>query len=95
MCSLRDMGSAQLLAYMLVRQSGVVPMRPKYGLDALIATASNVVASISAQSDLNSLKVMSEVQHFALAAVPLALLAGVKGSVHLAARAGFDKMLVV
>jgi hypothetical protein len=44
---------------------------------------------------LNSLKVMSEVQHFALAAVPLALLAGVKGSVHLAARAGFDKMLVV
>lgn len=60
-----------------------------------MATASKVVASISAQRDLNSLRVMSDVQHFALAAVPLALLAGVKGSVHFAARAGFERMLVV
>ena len=58
-------------------------------------TALSVVASISAQRDLNSARVMSEVQHFELAGVPVTGSAGVKGSVHLAARAGFERMLVV
>jgi hypothetical protein len=70
-------------------------MRPKYGLDALMETAFKVVASISAQRDSNSASVMSEVQHFALAGVPVAGSAGVKGSVHFAARSGFVNMLVV
>jgi hypothetical protein len=39
--------------------------------------------------------VMSEVQHFALAGVPVAGSAGVKGLVHFAARSGLLRMLVV
>ena len=58
-------------------------------------TALSVVASISAQRDLNSARVISEVQHFALAGVPVAGSAGVKGSVHFAASSGLVKMLVV
>lgn len=70
-------------------------MRPKYGLEALIESASNVVASISAHRLLYSSKEMSEVQHLADASVPLVGSAGVKGSVHLAARSGLVKMFVV
>ena len=44
-------------------------MRPKLGEDSLMDFALKVVASISAQSDLNSAKVMSLVQHLALAGV--------------------------
>ena len=68
-------------------------MRPKYGEDALIDLALKVVASISAQSDLNSARVMSLVQHLALAGE--VALAGTKGSEHLAASSGRARMSVV
>lgn len=66
-------------------------MRPMY---SLVLTALNVVASISAHRDLNSERVMSEVQHLALASVPVLGSYGVKGSEHFPARS-VARMLVV
>jgi hypothetical protein len=77
---------------MLVRQSGVLPVRPMY---CVVLTALNVVASISAQRDLNSARVMSLVQHFAVAPLPVAGSYGVNGSEHLAASSGRERISVV
>ncbi len=68
----------------------------KYGVPSRYSVtfvALGLKASILPQRDLNSARVMSDVQQFALAAVPL--LAGVNGVVHLDARSVRFRILVV
>ena len=74
-----------------MRQSGVLPIRPKY---SLVFLALKVVASISAQRDLNSASVISDVQHLAVASVPVFGSYGVNGSEHFPARS-VARMFVV
>jgi hypothetical protein len=81
--------SVPQVEYRSVRQSGVPSM------NSSTVVAFGLKASILPQRVLNSARVMSLVQQLAVAGVPVAGSAGVKGTEHFAASSGIARIFVV